>query len=197
MIFNPSVRILGALAACIATAVSPSALAGSVTGPVSQYMTGAQGANATFLFYINGTITGKPVCNSRNGFSVNTTTAGGAGAREAVIAASTSGQSVTVTGTGVCTIGAGFEDTYSVVANGLVPPAPVQPIMGVVAVCVSSNGHANGDCSCLDGKSLIPKQFSYGSVPCAVVSSTGPSCQASGAYNAIDHKYGSCCLCKY
>jgi hypothetical protein len=92
--------------------------AGNVSGTVGSYIV-SSGYSKVFL-HVNGTSSGQPVCSGGGDWAIDlagTNPAGGKAALAAIIAASIQGKTITVIGTGDCSVWGDRETVSYIVFN--------------------------------------------------------------------------------
>lgn len=112
-------------AAAIAMMVAAgSAQAGSVSGETIiglsiSTATNFQGQSGFVVVYLSGTESNRPGCASGGypAFAINAGTTAGAAVIAQLIATQAQGRSISITGTGACTLTPGIEDLYSTTVN--------------------------------------------------------------------------------
>ena len=175
------------LAVTIIGIVATPSLAGQITGVLTKITTFP--SESKVVFQVNGTISGKPACNTSSTFAVGISSDVGRSLLTMANQASAAGSSVTIVGANVCATRTGSEDITS-----LTVISPSISLINSVAICSSAEAGTKGNsgsCSCATGKYIVPKQITY--TTCSITTNTGLGCNARGesSYN----RTGECCLC--
>jgi hypothetical protein len=81
--------------------------------------TNFQGQSGFVVVYLSGTETNKPACDTGSyaSFAINAGTTAGAAVIAQLIATQAQGRTISITGTGTCTLTPGVEDLYSTTVN--------------------------------------------------------------------------------
>ncbi|MBB1162428.1 hypothetical protein [Aquariibacter albus] len=138
--------------------------------------------------FIASSLSNKPACNSTSGYAINLTTDAGRVIYNSLVEASTRKTTITIVGSGSCSLRAGSEDLISFETT----PATEALPLDAIAICSNGTGGTQGkpgDCSCNTGKYIVPKQIAV--TNCSITTSSGLSCSG----HAFDGRPGACCLC--
>lgn len=110
----------------LVTGLASDAFAGSSSGPITSIIVD----QAILRVIVNATPTGRPACNTKNGYALALTTDVARDMLESLTMAQAAGLSIVATGTGACTVAVDHESLASIGVFGAPvsgPPGPMGP----------------------------------------------------------------------